>query len=73
MDNNYKAYLNSWQWQEKREEYLQEYGSDACEMCGTVCENLQVHHKHYRNIYDEDMNDLIALCPECHSQMHDEI
>lgn len=41
-----------------------------CEMCGRRHKNIQVHHKHYKSLGNEAMEDLIVVCPDCHTNMH---
>ncbi len=39
----------------------------------TVCNSdkgLQVHHKTYKNIFNEKQSDLITLCRTCHNTHH---
>lgn len=64
----YYAYLKSDQWREKRRAALQFYGNNCC-LCGTR-HNIQVHHRNYRNIFKESMEDLILLCESCHKTFH---
>lgn len=40
-----------------------------CTVCGST-ENLNVHHKTYKNIGNEDIDDVITLCHECHVIVH---
>ena len=41
-----------------------------CQICGR-CENLQVHHKKTRSQRGDDCElNLITLCAECHSSIH---
>jgi predicted HNH restriction endonuclease len=30
----------------------------------------QVHHKTYKNIFNEPLSDLLAVCASCHAEMH---
>lgn len=64
----YYAYLKSNQWREKREVALEMYGR-VCGLCGSK-HDLQVHHRTYKNIYKELMEDLMILCESCHSHHH---
>ena len=41
-----------------------------CEIEGCENEAQQVHHKHYDNIGREQLEDLQALCRECHAGRH---
>lgn len=63
----YRAYLASPQWAQKRAEILGR-SSGICEICDQAAN--QVHHLHYRNIGNEQTDDLMALCRECHELIH---
>ena len=81
MTNKYKQYLNTIQWQLKRQQIFDRARKNAnsynmygvCEKCGyepyKAC--LQVHHLTYDNIYNEKLEDLILLCPYCHKKIHE--
>lgn len=60
----YEEYIRSDAWKKKRLQRL-EFDKHECQTCCSK-ENLQVHHKHYRTFRNENMNDLITLCSECH-------
>ena len=66
--HEYHRYLQSHQWKEKRKTALQFYGYNCC-LCGSR-HAIQVHHRNYRNIFKESMQDLILLCESCHKQFH---
>ena len=68
MDNEYKEYLKSDKWKAKRESLFLHRGK-RCERCGSV-ENIQVHHIHYRNIFVEELEDLMVVCKACHRKIH---
>ena len=41
-----------------------------CQVCGSM-QNLQVHHLQFRSQSGSDLeNNLIALCKQCHAQVH---
>jgi len=65
---NYKAYLRTSHWFRKRKAALDHYGS-KCSECGYT-KHLQVHHKTYANIGNEQMEDLQVLCSVCHKLKH---
>jgi len=67
--NDYKAYLQSDAWKEKRKQKLI-YSNYECQICCSK-RDLQVHHKHYRNIGYETLDDLIVLCKTCHELVKD--
>lgn len=66
--NKYKRYIKSKWWQTKREQALEYYGN-RCGNCGSRY-SLQVHHKHYKTLYKEQMCDLMILCDPCHKEHH---
>ena len=65
----YHEYLNSNDWQNKRQDAFNVYGKQ-CDMCCSREDGLNVHHKTYENIFNEDISDLQILCASCHSNVH---
>lgn len=64
MSNRYEAYIASEAWRRKRQAVL-ERDNYQCQTClATEC--LEVHHKTYRALGDEPLEDLITLCKDCH-------
>lgn len=68
MKAEYYRYLKSAQWKEKRKMALAIYGG-SCGMCGSR-HDLEVHHRHYKNIFHERIEDLMILCEPCHKLYH---
>ena len=66
---NYDEYINSVEWEEKRQLRLRMDGF-RCHKCGSAI-NLQVHHITYERLGNELMGDLITLCRNCHKRLHD--
>lgn len=66
MSEEYKQYLKSSEWKEKRKQFIEGVGSE-CERCGSK-KNLQIHHKNYDNVFDETEDDVEVLCKNCHAQ-----
>lgn len=64
MNEEYKAYLRSSEWRERRKEFIEEVNGE-CEDCGSK-KNIQVHHLNYDNIGDETEDDVEVLCKDCH-------
>jgi 5-methylcytosine-specific restriction endonuclease McrA len=64
----YKEYLQSDAWKAKRKAVLIR-DQLRCQLCGHE-KNLHVHHVTYDRIYNEDLEDLITLCSDCHSTLH---
>ncbi len=65
--SEYKEYLRSKNWKQIRSDIITERGK--CERCGSK-EHLQVHHKTYKNIFNELPTDLEVLCSRCHKKHH---
>lgn len=68
MNKEYKNYLLSKQWLELRLDILTNRGG-KCEECGSK-NKIQVHHLTYKNIFNEEPEDLILLCRSCHELEH---
>ena len=69
LTTEYEAYLRSPAWKAKREEVFLVYGR-LCSVCGST-KYLQVHHKTYKRIFKEHIDDLQVLCKTCHALEHD--
>jgi len=68
VNEAYQAYLNSPEWRAKRQDVLALAGY-RCVACGKTID-LEVHHITYERIYRELVNDLLALCQNCHKEAH---
>lgn len=66
--NKYSDHLQTLKWEELRQDVL-ERDDFTCQSCGDTYE-LQVHHKTYKRLGNEIMDDLITLCEHCHNQLH---
>lgn len=64
----YKQYILSSAWKYKRLRILKR-ADNKCEKCG-YSGRLQVHHLTYKHLFHEPLKDLIALCPDCHKDIH---
>lgn len=60
----YLQYLKSYDWQVKRQRALKSAGY-RCQVCNSEM-SLEVHHRTYDNIGDEQPSDLTVLCDPCH-------
>ena len=60
-------YLRSRHWELTRTEKLRS-ARGLCEGCGERA--TEVHHKHYKSLGAESMNDLESLCSACHRKRH---
>lgn len=67
-NEKYLAYLKSPEWRAKRVQVLAR-DKYRCFECG-ASGPLEVHHTTYKRIFNEDLDDLIALCPTCHDDEH---
>ena len=64
----YHKYLLSKKWKLFRQKALDFYGH-CCGRCGNKY-NIEIHHKTYRNIFNETLSDVIPLCDKCHNHAH---
>ena len=63
---NYKEdYLTSQAWVNKRWQVMFRDGF----ICPCGAPATEVHHKHYKNIGREQLEDLVALCNTCHDKL----
>ena len=72
MNKEYKKYLESTEWAELRIDLFLERGF-SCEKCNKKFKSqkgLEMHHKTYENIFNEEPEDLIILCSSCHRYEH---
>jgi hypothetical protein len=68
----YDSYLKSDHWKDTRARfYSSGLYKGRCECCWKRNKPLDIHHKSYRRIGKEKLNDLIALCRDCHFRLHD--
>lgn len=64
--SEYNDYINSKAWQKKRKEVLAE--RPFCFCCNDKANHI--HHRTYARLGIEKLEDLIALCANCHSEVH---
>lgn len=64
----YHQYLLSDDWKEKRKLIL-ERDQNVCQFC-RLLPAVDVHHLHYDNLFNELLEDLRAVCLECHHLIH---
>jgi len=70
---DYAKYLLSRHWKVTRRAALIEHGRrcNKCRSHGTRFNPLQVHHKTYARLGEEDIKrDLVVLCRSCHNSHH---
>lgn len=66
---NYSDHLGSFYW--KRLRYRKFIAVDwRCERCSVQTNQLAAHHRHYATLGYEEIEDLEALCSECHRLEH---
>ena len=65
-NTTYKKYLDSPAWKMKRDKVIQRDGG----LCVCGAQATQVHHKNYDNIGKEPLEELVALCEDCHNRVH---
>ncbi len=65
MEIDYKKYLLSKEWKEKRAEAIL-LANGRCRVCNTS-QRLEVHHRTYDRIGNEIQDDLTVLCHSCHA------
>jgi 5-methylcytosine-specific restriction endonuclease McrA len=65
-----KIYMNSYEWNLKRKDVL-ERDNYCCQNCGMTGVPLDVHHITYPLKHrDVKLDQLIAICRECHTHIH---
>ena len=64
----YDEYINSKEWQVRRENFYSKHGK-VCRCCGST-ENIDLHHLNYNRLGYEEDEDLVPLCRDCHGVIH---
>jgi len=69
--NTYARKLKNPMWQKLRLKVM-ERDEWKCRLCFAEGSTLAVHHKRYsgENPWDANWNDLVTLCEDCHTAMH---
>lgn len=63
-----KKYQNTSHFRSLTAKMVEQYQS--CVMCGKT-QNLVVHHRHYRTLFNESTNrDVTLVCQRCHGKHH---
>lgn len=70
----YQDYLDSDKWKLTREKLLKLWGH-ACAICNCTKEKsvLDVHHRTYERLGNEQPTDCIIVCRSCHNLIHDHV
>lgn len=66
--SSYQWYLGSAFWRERRE-WIMKRAEGICEKCKKR-RATEVHHLNYLRVFNELPTDLVALCRQCHSEIH---
>jgi 5-methylcytosine-specific restriction endonuclease McrA len=67
--NVYKDYLKSDKWKFIRRKVLTR-ANYTCEGCFDA-RATEVHHLHYKHVYNEFLWELVAICSDCHRRYHE--
>lgn len=65
---SYFKYIKSPEWKKKRKQVLAVYKNPNCVVCSR--KGVHIHHRTYKRLGGERLNDLIPLCPSCHRLFH---
>jgi len=68
---NYSEYLNTKHWVALRSKFKSKQVKE-CVMCGSI-KNLNIHHMTYERLGNENFDDLVFLCKDCHTKLHEAI
>lgn len=67
----YNDYINSLAWRLKRQEYFAAKDMpQGCQGCGYNGKYLEIHHKTYDRLGNEQLTDLVPVCHDCHMEIH---
>ena len=68
---NYKKYLGSREWKERRAEWMSRNDCD-CYCCGKKWrKGFNLHHRTYERLGKEKDTDMVMVCLPCHDQIHE--
>ena len=74
---SYQDYLNSAHWIDVKRKFFASNsvkrdakGKACCEACRKSGLRLSVHHRTYKRLGKERLMDLMAVCDECHKEIH---
>ena len=71
MNFEYEKYIHSNEWIEFKNKYYSCH-KKCCFVCKTN-KNIHLHHKTYKNFKNEKYEDVIPLCENCHSKIHEKL
>lgn len=64
----YRRYMKSEKWFNIREKRLQK-DNYQCQFCDSIGKTLEVHHLSYDNFMNEEIDDLVTTCVNCHKYL----
>lgn len=71
----YNSYKKSNKWKEKTKEFIKSKYWGECKACGCTTKDstkpLEIHHKTYERLGQEKLTDLVCLCSNCHTAVHE--
>jgi hypothetical protein len=67
----YRTYIRSDSWQEVCARYNKSKLQKTCWCCGADDVPLDLHHKSYKTLGNENLNHLCRVCRGCHEQIHE--
>lgn len=65
---SHKYYIHSKKWWEFKK-YVKTFFNNTCQCCGYT-KKLQVHHHHYKTLWNESISDVTLVCWKCHTDIH---
>lgn len=67
---DYNEYIHSKEWRDRRKAYYKKHKKECASCFSTY--HIGLHHVRYDHLGREWDEDLVALCWNCHEQLHDE-
>ncbi len=64
----YQNYINSLEWRKKRQQYFDSKLTQKCLVCDS--QTVDLHHRTYKRLGKEWLNDLVPLCRQHHDECH---
>jgi hypothetical protein len=66
----YRGYIASREWTQKKDEYARSKMQKSCWCCGAHDVLLDTHHLTYKRLGKERLTDLRKVCRHCHKGIH---
>ncbi len=67
--SEYVRYIGSKKWKDLKKSIIEKRGN-ACERCNAKPKQIDLHHKTYIRLFNEEENDVMLLCRGCHEKEH---